>query len=169
MARRSSLLKANPFIARQLQHPAPSEHTDDPLLKSALKGTDGAAWSPAVVRTLSGLIGNRATAQAVQRTIAISTGAPAAIQRDLADDIANGHAWDKHVIDEDLFPDIETRAEFAQLLRDVMASPDGTKDLARGRKCYIKGNIVLITDPRSRDKGTCFTNHNPSAKMARLT
>jgi hypothetical protein len=159
MARRSSLLKANPFIARQLQHPAPSEHTDDPLLKTALKGTDGAAWSPGVVRTLSGLIGNRATAQAVQRAIGPVSQMPAGqmtIQRDTASSIANGHSYSKHVVTQSEFPEIKNRAQFTALVRDIMQSPDEWYEGDGGRVAYWKGDTIVIYDPSSRDQGTCF-------------
>jgi hypothetical protein len=169
MQRPGRLFQRSLSLTKPPHSPETEAADNDLVIQQALTTQGPAAASPRVVQALSRMVGNHATRQMVQRALGITTGAPASVQRDLADDIAGGHAWDKHVIEEDLFPDIDTRAEFAELLRDVMANPEGTKDLARGRKCYIKDNIVLITDPRSRDKGTCFTNHNPSAKMARLT
>lgn len=169
MQRPGHLLQRSSTSTKPLLSPETDAAENEQMIRHALTGEGPTAASPRAVQVLGRLVGNHATRQIVQRALAIATGAPPTIQRDLADDIANGHAWDKHVIDENLFPDITTKPEFAALLRDVMANPDGTKNLARGRKCYIKDNIVLITDPGSRDKGTCFTNHDPAAKMARLT
>lgn len=150
-------------------HPAPSPAlSEDTLLQRALDGENTTAFSPGVVRSLSKLVGNQAAQRIIQRALGITVGAPPAIQRDTADDISRGHAWTKHKQDEGLWPHISTKAEFAALIRDVIANPDGSKNLARGRVVYIKGNNVVITDPASRDGGTCFTNSNPSAKMARL-
>ena len=48
------------------------------------------------------------------------------------------------------------KSAFAPIVSDVMKNPDASKDLARGRKAYWKGDIIVIYDPGSSDKGTCF-------------
>ena len=49
-----------------------------------------------------------------------------------------------------------TKSAFEPIVKQVMDSPDETKDLERKRKAYWKGDVVVIYDPNSNDKGTCF-------------
>lgn len=71
--------------------------------------------------------------------------------------IASGHSYSKHVVGQKEWGDPPMKqVDFAPIVADVMNSPDATKDLKNGRKAYWKGDTVVIYDPGSGDKGTCF-------------
>jgi hypothetical protein len=73
-----------------------------------------------------------------------------------ATSIANGHAYDKHVVAQGEFPEIKSRADFEQLIAEVMNNPDENKALSGGRHAYWKGDVIVITNPRHPDGGTAF-------------
>ena len=89
--------------------------------------------------------------------------APTPAQVKTAEAISNGHSYQKHVVDEDLFPEVKTRAEFAKLIAGVLANPTHHKELTNDREAYYDqaGNIIVIVNPHAKDRGTCF---RPSAK-----
>lgn len=70
--------------------------------------------------------------------------------------IADGHAYDKHVIDQKEFPDIKNKRDLAKLIKDVIKNADEVKDLDRGRKGYwdARRKIVVVHDPNRSDSGT---------------
>lgn len=72
--------------------------------------------------------------------------------------IAHGHAFPKHVIGQAEYPDVETVAQFVALIRDVMANPDATRTLGRGRSAYWQDKVqtLVVIDPRHPDGGTAF-------------
>lgn len=71
--------------------------------------------------------------------------------------IASGHSYSKHVVTQKEWGDPPMKkAAFAPIVADVMNNPDASKDLKNGRKGYWKGDIVVIYDPSTGDKGTCF-------------
>lgn len=83
---------------------------------------------------------------------------PTDSQKKIATAIANGHAYQKHVVDEKLFPDVENREEFGSLIARVIANPSHHRELENEREAFYdkKSNIIVIYNPRARDKGTCF-------------
>lgn len=71
--------------------------------------------------------------------------------------IAAGHAYSKHVVTQKEWGDPPMKkSAFAPIVADVMNNPDASKALQNGRKAYWKGDIIVIYDPSSGDKGTCF-------------
>lgn len=75
-----------------------------------------------------------------------------------AEKIANGHAWEKHVVKAKEFPEIETKEEFTKHIEDVMNNPDEVKPLKDERTGYWdeKTGTVVIEDPNHPDGGTVF-------------
>ena len=133
--------------------------TEDALLQRALVGEDSAAYTPGVVRTLGKLVGNRAAQRMIQRaatTVSQFTGGRIVVQRGIAEDIANGHSYGKHVVTQAEFPGVTDRTQFAAIVKGVMDSPDATRNLSGGRIAYWKGDTVVIYNPSAADKGTCF-------------
>jgi hypothetical protein len=88
---------------------------------------------------------------------------PTPAQVKTADAIANGHSYQKHVVDEDQFPDVKSKADFAKVIAGVLANPTHHKDLSNDREAYydLAANIIVIVNPHAKDRGTCF---RPSAK-----
>ncbi len=74
----------------------------------------------------------------------------------LASSIANGHAYNKHVLQKGEFPEINNRSEFADYIHDIMRNPDEYKVLTNGRAAYWKNGTVVITNPLDVDGGTAF-------------
>ncbi|HZZ79418.1 MAG TPA: hypothetical protein VFE62_12920 [Gemmataceae bacterium] len=89
---------------------------------------------------------------------------PTAAQKKIASAIANGHSYQKHVVDEKQFPDVKSVNDFAEVIGKVLANPTHHRDLESDREAYYdsKSNIIVIFNPRARDKGTCF---RPNAKL----
>ena len=72
--------------------------------------------------------------------------------------IANDHAWEEHVVDQNEFPWIQTRGQFADHIEDVIHDPAAIKSLSGGRTSYfdnVSGTIV-IHNPGAVDLGTAF-------------
>ena len=88
---------------------------------------------------------------------------PTPAQVKTAEAISNGHSYQKHVVDEELFPEVKTKANFAKLIAGVLANPTHHRDLTNDREAYydLARNIIVIVNPRAKDRGTCF---RPSAK-----
>ena len=75
--------------------------------------------------------------------------------------IANGHAYDKHIVENNEFPGVHTKAEFAEVIGDAVrrAEADGSvRNLQRGRTAYYDDTtgLLVIKDPVSPDLGTAF-------------
>lgn len=83
---------------------------------------------------------------------------PTAAQLRIAKAMSEGHAYDKHVIDERLFPDVKSKDEFAKVIAKVLANPSHHRRLENEREAYYdyKSNTIVIYNPHARDKGTCF-------------
>lgn len=87
---------------------------------------------------------------------------PTAAQKKIAVAISGGHSYQKHVVDEKQFPDIKSQEEFGELIAKVIANATNHRELENGREAYYDKNInvIVIYNPKARDKGTCF---KPSA------
>jgi len=83
---------------------------------------------------------------------------PTPAQLKIAKAMATGHAYDKHVIEERLFPEVKSKDEFAAVIAKVLANPTHQRKLENDREAYYdyKSNIIVIYNPHARDKGTCF-------------
>jgi filamentous hemagglutinin len=80
-----------------------------------------------------------------------------------AEEIANGHAFDKHVIDQNEFAgSITTQQQFANQIEDILNNPSATKQLSNGRSAYWDdaSGMVVIRNPKSADGGTAFKPTN---------
>lgn len=102
------------------------------------------------------------TAVIARQIVPVQTGSVAPmIQRrppaGTANTIANGHAYNKHVQQQQEFPEIRSVGDFATLIETIMASPAEHKMLTNGREAFWDGrNTVVIYNPNAADKGTCF-------------
>lgn len=83
---------------------------------------------------------------------------PTPAQLKIAKAIAMGHSYEKHVIDEKLFPEVKTTTDFVEVIAKVIANPTHHRDLENDREAYYdkKSNTIVIYNPHARDKGTCF-------------
>jgi hypothetical protein len=83
---------------------------------------------------------------------------PTAAQLKIAKAIAGGHAYEKHVVEEKLFPEIKSEADFVALIGKVLANPTHHRDLENDREAFYDkhSNTIIIYNPRAKDKGTCF-------------
>jgi hypothetical protein len=77
----------------------------------------------------------------------------------MAEEIAGGHAFAKHVIQQAEFPGITLRSQFASEIENFLNSP-GTimRDLSGGRSAFWNNTTgtVLIRNPAALDGGTYF-------------
>src|SRR5512138_2503921 len=76
----------------------------------------------------------------------------------VAQKIAAGHAYDKHVVAEGQFPGIASRAAFAALIQTIIEHPTASRRLASERTAWWDeaSGTVVIANPHDRDGGTCF-------------
>jgi len=83
---------------------------------------------------------------------------PTAAQLKIAKAIASGHAYEKHVVEEKLFPEVKSPKDFTELIAKVLANPSHHRELENGREAYFDktSNTIVIYNPRAKDKGTCF-------------
>lgn len=75
-------------------------------------------------------------------------------------EIAGGHAFEKHVIQGDEFRglNIQTRDQFANHIEGIVANPTASRQLSGGRTAYWDNatDIVVIRNPKAVDGGTAF-------------
>ena len=83
---------------------------------------------------------------------------PTAAQLKIAKAIAKGHSYEKHVVEEKLFPEVKSTDDFMELIARVLANPTHHRKLENDREAYFdnKSNTIVIYNPHARDKGTCF-------------
>lgn len=80
-----------------------------------------------------------------------------------AEQIANGHAFDKHVHEQNEFGgSIETRQQFANLIENILNHPSAVRQLSNGRSAYWDdaSGVVVIRNPNAADGGTAFRPAN---------
>ena len=87
-------------------------------------------------------------------------------------EIAGGHAFEKHVLQQGEFTGlgIRTRAQFAQHIENVVKNPTSTKELSSGRSAYWDQSTgtVVIRNPKASDGGTAFRPVNGRAYFDNL-
>ncbi len=87
-------------------------------------------------------------------------------------EIAGGHAFEKHVLQQGEFTGlgIRTRAQFAQHIENVVKNPTSTKELSKGRSAYWDQSTgtVVIRNPKASDGGTAFRPVNGRAYFDNL-
>ena len=78
----------------------------------------------------------------------------------IGEQISSGHAYNKHVIRQQEFTDlnINSPADFARHIENIVANPSESKKLSNGRSAYWddKSGTIVIRDPNSKDGGTAF-------------
>jgi hypothetical protein len=81
-----------------------------------------------------------------------------AAHKRIANAIASGHSYQKHVIEEKLFPEVKSEKDFVLVIAKVLASPTHHRDLENDRQAFydIKSNTIVIYNPHAKDNGTCF-------------
>ncbi|WP_305038496.1 MULTISPECIES: hemagglutinin repeat-containing protein [unclassified Enterobacter cloacae complex] len=87
-------------------------------------------------------------------------------------EIAGGHAFEKHVLQQGEFTGlgIRTRSQFAQHIENVVKNPTSTKELSNGRSAYWDQSTgtVVIRNPKASDGGTAFRPVNGRAYFDNL-
>ncbi len=75
-----------------------------------------------------------------------------------AEEIAGGHAFDKHVIQGGEFPGITTRPQFSGQIEGVINNASDVRFLSNGRTAYwdSSSGTVVIRNPNAVDGGTAF-------------
>jgi hypothetical protein len=109
------------------------------------------------ILSLVGMGGSEATGEATTSGGNVA-GLPEAEAQQLADLIADGHAYDKHVIEREEFPDISSQDQFSDYIKDILRNPNEVKSLPRGRTAYWDdgSGTVVIQNPNDLDGGTAF-------------
>jgi filamentous hemagglutinin len=84
-----------------------------------------------------------------------------------AQEIAGGHAFEKHILNQGEFTGlgISTQEQFANLIENVINNPTATRSLSGGRTAYWQESTgtVVIRNPRAVDSGTAFQPVNGRA------
>jgi hypothetical protein len=70
-------------------------------------------------------------------------------------EIAGGHAYQKHVVEQGEFPGVRTRSEFASLVENTIVQGE-MRPLSGNRLGYWHNGMVVIRNPRAGDGGTAF-------------
>ncbi|MCU6368761.1 hypothetical protein [Enterobacter quasiroggenkampii] len=87
-------------------------------------------------------------------------------------EIAGGHAFEKHVLQQGEFTGlgIRTRARFARHIENDVKNPTSTKELSNGRSAYWDQSTgtVVIRNPKASDGGTAFRPVNGRAYFDNL-
>jgi hypothetical protein len=87
---------------------------------------------------------------------------PTAAQLKIAKAIAGGHAYEKHVVEEKLFPEVKSTSDFVDVIAKVLANPTHHRELENDREAYFDktSNTIVIYNPHAKDRGTCFRPRN---------
>lgn len=76
----------------------------------------------------------------------------------IAEQIADGHAYDEHVVKQDEFPRVKSRQDFRRLIERILRNPAEWKPLKEGRSAYWdeETGTIVVRDPKHPDGGTAF-------------
>ncbi|MBX8556944.1 hypothetical protein K5D43_20930, partial [Pseudomonas cichorii] len=84
-----------------------------------------------------------------------------------AQEISNGHAFEKHVVQQGEYKDlgITTREQFALHIESIVNNPSLFRELSGGRTAYwdSASGTVVIKNPKAIDGGTAFRPVNRQA------
>ena len=138
----------------------------DPAKKAAAFGELALMVAPHLVAEkalVEGAVGTEAAASAAEGAAALeaSSATNAALLRNqlISEELAGGHAFEKHVLQQAEFPGIATRGEFASKIESFLNSPETImRNLSNGRTAYWNEGMgnVLIRNPAAADGGTFF-------------
>jgi|SRR5271170_1043593 len=80
----------------------------------------------------------------------------------IAESIAAGHAFDKHVVEGKEFAGISVRTQFQDMILEILTNHDEERTLERGRRAFWseKHSAIVIVDPTGDSNGTAFRPHN---------
>ncbi|SCA58805.1 hypothetical protein AB751O23_AP_00150 [Chlamydiales bacterium SCGC AB-751-O23] len=115
-----------------------------------LTGITGVRQAQPLVKASQGIASSSATS---------SVAALKLNQRLASQEIAWGHAFEKHIINQNEFPGwIRTRHQFAELVERVMHSPSSMRSLRNNRLAYWQkeSGTIVIRNPKAMDGGTAF-------------
>ena len=71
------------------------------------------------------------------------------------EEIAGGHAFVKHVVENGEFPGVQTRVQFASIIEDTVLNGE-KRTLSGGRTAFWDNGTVVIRTPKAMDGGTAF-------------
>ncbi|KAB0480286.1 hypothetical protein F7Q91_09180 [Vibrio chagasii] len=127
-----------------------------PAAKVAIRGTQ---FTKATLKHSDDILGSLSHVTKSAPSGAKNPATAALLKRQLsAEQIAKGHAFEKHVLQQGQFPFIKTKKQFAEHIESVMANPTHSKKLGAGRHAYYddKTSTFIVTNPRDPDGGTAF-------------
>ncbi|WP_118827915.1 polymorphic toxin MafB class 3 [Neisseria meningitidis] len=114
------------------------------------------------MQTLDGEMagGNRPPKSITSNSKADASTQPSLQAQLIGEQISSGHAYNKHVIRQQEFTDlnINSPADFARHIENIVSHPTNMKELPRGRTAYWddKTGTIVIRDKNSDDGGTAF-------------
>ncbi|ENW6799974.1 polymorphic toxin MafB class 3, partial [Neisseria gonorrhoeae] len=114
------------------------------------------------MQTLDGEMagGNRPPKSITSNSKADASTQPSLQAQLIGEQISSGHAYNKHVIRQQEFMDlnINSPADFARHIENIVSHPTNMKELPRGRTAYWddKTGTIVIRDKNSDDGGTAF-------------
>ena len=76
----------------------------------------------------------------------------------IAEQIAAGHAYGEHVVEQHQFPWVRSRQDFRELIARILRNPTERKPLKGGRTAYWDGatGTIVVRNPKDPDGGTAF-------------
>jgi filamentous hemagglutinin len=150
----------------------PCANLGDVAKRGAISGAIDGALGGAGAAAKAGALATKAKAAAEAEAKASAAAAKAAAesrsassanavrlnQQLTSQEIAGGHAFDKHVIERAEFPEVSTRQQFAEHIENVINNPTASKQLNNGRSVFWDDatGTVVIRNPKAADGGTAF-------------
>lgn len=125
-----------------------------------LGASAAASGSRILSKGSTGLLSESAIAAEVPSTGAENLANAARLKNQLiSQEIAGGHAFEKHIVSQGEFPGwIRTRAQFQKHIESVISETSDFKSLSGGRQAWWheQSGTVVIRNPKSTDGGTAF-------------
>ncbi|WP_271409609.1 two-partner secretion domain-containing protein [Pseudomonas sp. Q1-7] len=151
--------------------PESNQTAQNIITNNVVVGRDGASagfWANAA-QLIAGMVGAGKPASGAKGSSTISTGAENAANaaklrtRLAAEEIAGGHAFEKHVLIQGEFKGlgIRTREQFASHIENVMTNPSSVRYYKDGRTVYLQESTgtVVFRNPNGGE-GTAFQPKN---------
>ena len=113
-------------------------------------------WAPSLALAFAG--GRLGSLTRISKEMNLSVGIGGNDFPTIAKRIANGHAFEKHVLKGNEFPKIKAKQDLAKLIEKILEKPGEVKSLADGRFAFWDeaSKTVLIINPKTIDGGTIF-------------